>query len=77
MSSEELIVAALAIKSEHWALDRNIKSIEILIRQAAKEGAKIVCTPEVALQGYFLPEGAKGNIDRQPCGDKGTGPDRG
>jgi len=56
MDSVELRVAALSVKSERWALDRNIKSIETLIRKAAKEGANIVCTPELALQGFYLPE---------------------
>jgi predicted amidohydrolase len=59
MKSMELRIASLAVKSEPWALDRNVKSIGKLVLDASKEGASIVCTPELALQGYFLPERGK------------------
>lgn len=56
MREEEVKVAGLAVKSVAWDKEINYASIENLVRQAAKEGANIVCTPETSLQGYLVLE---------------------
>jgi deaminated glutathione amidase len=56
MGPEEIKVAALSVKSDRWAIERNLKSLEKLFHAAAGEGANIICTPELALQGFYLPE---------------------
>jgi predicted amidohydrolase len=53
--SEPVGVAALAIASRPWDLKHNARLIEDGVARAAGKGARIVCTPELALQGYRLP----------------------
>ena len=47
-------VASLSFVPEKWNKPVNLKKIEALAREAAQQGAKILITPEGALEGYLI-----------------------
>jgi len=47
-------VASLSFVPEKWNKQVNLKKMEALAREAAKQGAKILITPEGALEGYLI-----------------------
>ncbi len=47
-------VASLSFIPEKWNKEANLKKMDTLARQAAKNGAKILVTPEGALEGYLI-----------------------
>jgi predicted amidohydrolase len=49
-------VASLSILPEKWNKAANADKIERMVRQAAKEGAEVVITPEGVLEGYVVNE---------------------
>ena len=49
---ETIRVGLIQMNARHYDKDFNLQRAEELIRQAAARGAKIVCTPEAAVQGY-------------------------
>lgn len=48
-----ITVSALQFEPEFKNKDRNLKEIERLIRQSAKEGARLIVAPEMATTGYI------------------------
>ena len=59
-AQETVRVGLIQMNARHYDKDFNVQRAEELIRQAAARGAKIVCTPEAAVQGYVrvdLPPG--------------------
>lgn len=48
-----ITVSALQLEPEFKNKDRNLKEIESLIRQSAKEGARLIVAPEMATTGYI------------------------
>jgi predicted amidohydrolase len=59
-AEETVRVGLIQMNARHYDKDFNLQRAEELIRQAAARGAKIVCTPEAAVQGYVrvdLPPG--------------------
>jgi len=61
MRGDEVVrVGAIQMDGRLYDKEYNLGHAEALIRQAAKRGARIVCTPECAVQGYprvSLPKG--------------------
>ena len=55
MCPRSVPVAAIQMSSEMGETRRNRRKLERLIRDAASQGAKIIVTPECALQGYMEP----------------------
>lgn len=58
---EVVRVGLVQMDAREFDKDYNLQQAERLIRQAAERGARIVCTPESAVQGYprvSLPEGS-------------------
>lgn len=51
-----LRVASISFVPEKWNKDANVDRMEQLIASAAKRGAKLVVTPEGALEGYVVNE---------------------
>jgi predicted amidohydrolase len=51
-AEETVRVGLIQMNARHYDKDFNLQRAEELIRQAAARGAKIVCTPEAAVQGY-------------------------
>jgi predicted amidohydrolase len=49
-----LRVAGLALQSRPWDKEANWKKAKRMLRQAAKEGAQLVCAPEGFLEGYVV-----------------------
>ena len=47
-------VASLSFIPEKWNKEANLKTMDTLARRAAKNGAKILITPEGALEGYLI-----------------------
>ncbi len=47
-------VASLSFVPEKWNKEVNLKKMETLARAAARDGAKILITPEGALEGYLI-----------------------
>jgi len=47
-------VASLSFVPEKWNKEANLKKMDTLARQAAENGAKILVTPEGALEGYLI-----------------------
>ena len=53
-ASKKVKVASLSFIPEKWNKEANLKKMDTLARQAAKNGAKIIITPEGALEGYLI-----------------------
>ena len=51
-ADEAIRVGLIQMNARLYDKEYNLAQAESLIRQAAARGAKIVCTPEVAVQGY-------------------------
>ncbi len=51
-AAETVRVGLIQMDARLYDKEYNLAQAETLIRQAAARGAKIVCTPEVAVQGY-------------------------
>ncbi len=59
-AEDSVRVGLIQMNARHYDKDFNLQRAEELIRRAAARGAKIVCTPEAAVQGYVrvnLPPG--------------------
>ena len=52
--SKKVKVASLSFVPEKWNKEVNLKKMDSLARQAAKHEAKILVTPEGALEGYLI-----------------------
>lgn len=55
---ESLRIAMATMHSKPGAIDRNLDRMEAFAECAAREGAKIVCFPELSVSGYVLDEPA-------------------
>ena len=53
---EDLIVAAVAMRSAVGKKAENLARMETMADQAARKGARIVCFPELNISGYGLRE---------------------
>jgi predicted amidohydrolase len=59
---EDVTIGAVCMHAEPGQVDENLKTIERLAREAAANGADIVCFPECSLTGYSLdPEQGEGS----------------
>jgi len=52
--SKKVKVASLSFVPEKWNKEANLRKMDALARQAAENGAKILVTPEGALEGYLI-----------------------
>ena len=53
---DSIRIAALSIVPEKWDKDANTEKITKMVRQAVKQGAELVITPEGVLEGYVVNE---------------------
>ena len=53
-SPDSLTVVSISFVPKKWDKAANAQKIELMIRQAAAKGAKLVVTPEGALEGYVV-----------------------
>lgn len=51
---EDLKVAAAVMRSVIGGKAENLARMEVLVREAARRGAKVVCFPEMSISGYGL-----------------------
>jgi len=47
-------IASLSFVPEKWNKEKNLERIEAMSREAVKEGAELIITPEGALEGYLI-----------------------
>ena len=55
-SPDSLTIASISFIPKKWDKAANANKIEKMVRQAAAQGAKLVATPEGALEGYVVNE---------------------
>lgn len=58
-------VASLSFIPEKWNKEANLKRMDTLARQAAKNGARILITPEGAVEGYLI-DAVRRSGDQRP-----------
>lgn len=55
MNQRKITVALAQFEPRSGQLTSNLETMHRLVRQAAREGADIICFPELAYTGYYLP----------------------
>jgi len=62
-------VAGLSLESRAWDKESNWRKAELMLRQAAAKGAKLICAPEGFLEGYIVQEKGLTRVKYRSAGE--------